>query len=465
MSLVRARWITVIGVAAVACCVAVAAPAAAILSVSPLPDTEPADEFPFYKVADSDFHHVHGTLLKKQPLTGPAALAHAGDNQLVIYESAAVRDDTPVSVSGIVALPKRKDHPVPDGGYPVISWAHGTVGVADKCAPSRDSEGLADPTKPSDVMHTHRKINQAPHALLNAFLDQGWAVVMSDYQGSGTKGPHPYLNGEAAGRNVLDIVRAARQLHNTDPSHPVLSARFATVGHSQGGQAALFAAHLTKTWTPDLQIRGVSVMAPSSFQAGKLREFPKPPIGGLWLLRTLTGTILAKNVPFLPMAVVGALAYNPGINLDGIFTPRGRSLFTEGIDRDCRVELSQPGSWGNPFPGSSSDYFIGRQPDTPIPEDLKREFEKMHPNKRIEAPIRISQTLNDNRVNSDNTKELVEELDATNTTNHVAYTTYADTPDPDLGPDLAPHFGILTTADIQPTIAWLKDRFAKAPKH
>lgn len=111
---------------------------------------------------------------------------------------------------------------------------------------------------------------------------------MSDYQGSGTKGPHPYLNGDAAGRNVLDIVRAARQLHNTDPSHPVLSAQFATVGHSQGGQAALFAAHLAKTWTPDLQLRGVSVMAPSSFQAGKLKEPPPAPpaspykIQGLW---------------------------------------------------------------------------------------------------------------------------------------------------------------------------------------
>jgi alpha/beta superfamily hydrolase len=133
-------------------------------------------------------------------------------------------------VSGIVALPP---DPPPQQGYPVVSWAHGTLGLGDKCAPSRDSEKIAQ------ILPEHHLINQAPHELLNAFLRQGWAVVMTDYEGMGIPGPHPYLLGESEARDVLDMVRAARQLY------PQISHRLAIVGHSQGGQAALFAAHYT----------------------------------------------------------------------------------------------------------------------------------------------------------------------------------------------------------------------------
>ena len=44
-------------------------------------------------------------------------------------------DGKTVAVSGTVAVPKGK---APKGGWPVITWAHGTVGIADACAPSRD---------------------------------------------------------------------------------------------------------------------------------------------------------------------------------------------------------------------------------------------------------------------------------------------------------------------------------------
>ena len=65
-------------------------------------------------------------------------------------------------------------------------------------------------------MTVHRKINAAPHRLLNEFLNRGWVVVMTDYEGLGTRGPHPYLFGTSEARGVLDIVRAARALHNRD---------------------------------------------------------------------------------------------------------------------------------------------------------------------------------------------------------------------------------------------------------
>jgi len=138
----------------------------------------------------------------------------------------------------------------PTGGYSVISWAHGTVGCADHCAPSRDVE----------TSDTH-KFNSYVHILLNEFLNAGWAVVMTDYEGLGTKGLHPYQLGESEARGILDIVLAARSFH------PKISNRLAIVGHSQGGQAALFAAHHhahTPGWKPEIDLRGVAALAPAS---------------------------------------------------------------------------------------------------------------------------------------------------------------------------------------------------------
>ena len=69
----------------------------------------------------------------------------------------------------------------------------------------------------------------------NGWLKRGYAIAQTDYQGLGTPGLHLYLIGHAEGASVVDIALAARRL---DPS----IGRFAIAGHSQGGQAALFAA-------------------------------------------------------------------------------------------------------------------------------------------------------------------------------------------------------------------------------
>ena len=42
---------------------------------------------------------------------------------------------------------------------------------------------------------------------INAALQQGYAVAVSDYQGLGTPGPHTYMVGQSMGRAVLDMAR------------------------------------------------------------------------------------------------------------------------------------------------------------------------------------------------------------------------------------------------------------------
>ena len=79
----------------------------------------------------------------------------------------------------------------------MITYAHGTTGIADQCAPSRDGPARA---------------RQATSTRCSGWLKAGYAVVRTDYEGLGTPGVHPYLIGRSEGRGVLDIVRAARQL-------------------------------------------------------------------------------------------------------------------------------------------------------------------------------------------------------------------------------------------------------------
>ena len=115
-------------------------------------------------------------------------------NTLLLYRSPSVDGKTTV-VSGTVAIPKGK---APKGGWPVVTWAHGTVGIADVCAPSRSA-------MPANY--------DSP--LLKRWLKAGYAVVRTDYEGLGTPGEHPYLIGDSEGRSVLDMVRAARRLDDS----------------------------------------------------------------------------------------------------------------------------------------------------------------------------------------------------------------------------------------------------------
>ena len=162
-------------------------------------------------------------------------LKSAKTNTLLLYRSTAV-DGSTVAVSGDVAVPKGK---APKGGWPVISWAHGTVGIADACAPSK--------------VGTQANYDSP---LLNSWLKAGYAVVRTDYEGLGTPGPHPYLIGVSEGRSTLDMVRAARKLN------PDIGSKLVIAGHSQGGQAALFAASLSKRWTPELKLAGHGRLRP-----------------------------------------------------------------------------------------------------------------------------------------------------------------------------------------------------------
>lgn len=154
----------------------------------------------------------------------------------------------PSVVTGLVFVPSG---PPPPSGYPVVSWAHGTNGMAPQCAPSLQPVNVS-----SDIDRS-----------LNSLLDAGLELVASDYQGEGTKGPMPYLVGSVAAQNTIDIVRAARRL---PAAHA--SSTYAVWGHSEGGQTAVFADQIGPAYAPELHLVGVVAGAPPS-QFGFIYQF------------------------------------------------------------------------------------------------------------------------------------------------------------------------------------------------
>ena len=218
----------------------IVAATAAACSSSPTATTStipaPAGLPSFYSVPTSLPSTKPGTLLKSQLVS--AAGIH-GRVYRVLYVSESVHG-TPTVVSGLVMVPSA---PLPAGGFPVVTWGHGTNGMADQCAPSL--------TPANDV------------PLQNQLLDQGWVVASSDYEGEGTPGLLPYIVGVVAARNTIDIVRAADQLTAAHASKS-----YVVWGHSEGGQTAMFALALANAYAPELDLKGVVAGAPpSQFQA------------------------------------------------------------------------------------------------------------------------------------------------------------------------------------------------------
>jgi pimeloyl-ACP methyl ester carboxylesterase len=247
----------------------------------PAPEGLPA----FYSVPQP-LPDTAGTLLKSAAV--PVAGLH-GTMLRVMYVSTSLQN-RPLAVTGLIAIPKGSP---PAGGFPVVSWAHGTDGMADECAPSLDPA--------SNV------------GLANLLLDQGWVVTATDYQGEGTPGLHPYIAGVNAARDAIDIVRAARELPSTHASD-----HYVVWGHSQGGHTAMFALTIGRTYAKELKLEGVVAGAPPS-QFFALYAY-------------------LKGSPFrhyLLMAAGGLnAAYGDLAPLDAVLTPEGVKL-TAVLDKGC----------------------------------------------------------------------------------------------------------------------------------
>ena len=75
-----------------------------------------------------------GRLIQQQRLGDHQQVPGAAENIRLLYSSTdGIDGETPIAVSGSLFLPLGT---APEGGWPLVAWTHGTVGIADHCAPS-----------------------------------------------------------------------------------------------------------------------------------------------------------------------------------------------------------------------------------------------------------------------------------------------------------------------------------------
>lgn len=184
-----------------------------------------------------------GSLISVEVMHGSEELENANATYArIVYRSTSGIDGSPTEVSGVVAVPPGQP---PKGGWPVLSFGHGTTGVLNKCAPSRF------PTLPGNGL------------MMQAMVLNGFAVAMTDYQGLGVPGYyHPFLDAKTFGFNMIDAVRASRRV-GAD-----LSSEWVGFGHSLGGMAAWAAADEAGNYGQGLDLKGTLVMAPAADMSG-----------------------------------------------------------------------------------------------------------------------------------------------------------------------------------------------------
>jgi pimeloyl-ACP methyl ester carboxylesterase len=282
-----------------------------------------------------------GTVISSRPFTGGSALSNAASNTFVLYHTVSPtgRD---VAVSGVIAIPKGT---APPGGWPIISWAHGTTGNAPQCAPSR----FAQPN-----------IEQR---FLNEWVGAGYAVAQTDYEGEGTPGLHPYYANTGGAHDTIDIVRAARALN------PRVGDRWIVMGHSEGGTVALFAASLAPAWAPDLQLLGAVSYAPGSDITDALG----------YIMKSSQPT---RTLPLGVMMIEGIASTDPAVDLNRILSGRGLAMLSQ-LQNTCIDDLMNSPSW-NAIPPASLF-----QPDAQV-DRLLHDFAKNEP---LNLPIRVPTLL------------------------------------------------------------------------
>lgn len=291
----------------------------------------------------------------------------------------------------------------------VILWEHGTTGIARHCAPSILSDPLGSGAMPAQ--------QQA--------IDRGWAVIVPDYIGLGSKGPHPYLIGVPTAQSSLDAVRAARQVEGLNLSNDTV-----VWGHSQGGGASLWVGVEAATYAPDVPLLGVAAMAPASDLANLAPHMLNNPAGAL----------------FGAYIIEAFSQVYPNVKFDDYIRPSARELL-ESVAERCLSDPAMLISLGAILPGE--DAFIQQPSSGPLAPRLAENV----PIVPTGLPTFLAQGASDPLILPEVQAQFVNNLCAAGQI--VEYHTYA-------GKD---HLSVVAEDSplIPDLLAWTQARFAGEP--
>lgn len=326
----------------------------------------------------------------------------------ILYHSRDLNGED-IAVSGTVVAPAG---PAPDGGRPVVAWAHPTTGAAARCAPS---SGIA----PLDLIEG-----------LETLLGAGYVVAATDYPGMGVDGPSSYLLGISEGDAVLDSVRAAQSVEGAGAGSEML-----LWGHSQGGQAALFAAELAAGYAPELDLLAVAVAAPAADLA----------------------TLLSDDIDDVSGVTIGAYAFDAfaaayaseydGLSLASILTPAGVEATPRMAELCLFGQNAELHDLAKPLVGG----YLTSDPGTTEPwaTMLRENSAGQRP---ITVPVFVAQGAKDTLVDPSATEGYVERVCADG--QDVDFRIYPDASHATIAfsamPEVARFFAAAVSGDLQP---------------
>lgn len=260
-----------------------------------------------------------GEVIKKEQIKTSLKGAQAWK---IAYISSDVAERKTIATALVIA----PAGPAPKEGRPILAWAHGTTGSAQNCGPSQ----VIDPTRPLNQYFLMDGNSWTDFGIPNGqeFINEGYVVVATDYQGLGGGGKHQYAVAGTNGRDVINSARAVSSMKEAGAGKKTV-----VYGWSQGGGATIAAAGLLDyqaqpgTAADNLQYLGYVALAPEDLAA----VLPSVPADEAGAEKLMDGFIQA-NVPnvFLfahfMMGLWGAQAAYPDLKLTDVLTEEGAKV-------------------------------------------------------------------------------------------------------------------------------------------
>ncbi|BEI42932.1 MULTISPECIES: lipase family protein [unclassified Polynucleobacter] len=269
-----------------------------------------------------------GQVIKQEKIATPVKGAQAWK---IAYISSDIAGRKTIS-TGLIVAPVA---PAPAGGRPILSWAHGTTGAAQNCGPSQ----IINPAVPLNEYFLLGGNSWTDYGIpaVEEFINEGYIIVATDYQGLGGGGRHQY---SVAATNGMDTINAARAAGSIKE----LGANKKTVfyGWSQGGGAVIAAAGMadyvkqTGTVFDNLDVVGFVALAPQDISilapAGKLDQASADKYFQD-SQKMFTDSVF--NFTHATMYYWGTQAAFPNLKLTDVFTEEGAKVANEIYSNKC----------------------------------------------------------------------------------------------------------------------------------
>ena len=331
---------------------------------------------------------------------------HAAESVVMTYKMKGITGKE-TQATALVFTPKAAP---PVGGWPIVAWAHGTAGVADDCAPSKNLL----------ITTSILGVDKSTYNMIESFVKAGYVVVAPDYEGLGEPSGnemHPFLHVKSAAYSVTDAVVATKSWLGNKASN-----KWAVLGHSQGGHAALATAQYAAR--ANMDYRGAVATAPannlrlieelSEMAIAEMEDMSFTQALGYGILDTLTSYMAAGMKSLYPTEPV----------YSKIFKSPTDKFAAENAEKLCLFELGSAFMEGpiteyalandrNSLKGYSSRKQEGFKNDPIIKQFLAKDSQPLQT--VVKTPIIIYQGGSDNIVLPQATNTLVAQARALTT--------------------------------------------------